>query len=159
MACRNPEWIQKKTPDGKKKLTGIYDKRPCRRCLLCKIDRRNYWEDRINWEHLEKVSSAFVTFTYDQYRVPVGKMHDGRQTLARQDFTKFIDNLQRQINYHGVPSKLCKKNWTYYGVGEYGETLGRPHYHVLFFRTGLLGQQKPVPKMLEKRHNRQPANT
>lgn len=133
MACRNPEWVQKYTPDGRKKIIGIYERRPCRRCLLCRIDRRNYWEDRCDWEKLEKVSSAFVTFTYDSYRIPISKYLNGEATLLRDDFTKFIDRLQSGIKYHGVPSKLCKKNWTFYGVGEYGGVFQRPHYHVLFF--------------------------
>lgn len=119
------------TPDGKKKLIGIYERRPCRRCKLCKIDRQNYWSDRLEYEKLDKISSAFVTFTYDSYRCPIGET--GNLTLQREDAKKFIDNLQRQIAYHGLPSKLCKKNWTYYGVGEYGGAFGRPHYHFLFF--------------------------
>lgn len=119
------------TPDGKKKLIGIYERRPCRRCKLCKIDRQNYWEDRLEYEHIQKVSSAFVTFTYDAYRCPIGKT--GNLTLEREEIKQFIDRLQAQTRYHGVPSNLCKKDWTYYGVGEYGGKFGRPHYHILFF--------------------------
>lgn len=124
MACNNMQFRQRMTPDGRKKLIGIYDAYPCRWCMQCRIDRRNYWEDRLNYAHLVHKSAAFVTFTYDDFRVPLNMY--GQPTLRKSDWTKFRDNLKRQLRYHGYP-KLCFPDYKYYVVGEYGDQFGRPH--------------------------------
>lgn len=130
MACWYPFYNQRMTPDGRRKLVGIYDRFPCRWCISCRIDRRNYWQDRLDYAHLERKSAAFVTFTYDDYEIPLN--HFGEPTLRRSDLVLYIKNLRRQLDYHGYPP-LCFKNFQYYAVGEYGDRFGRPHYHVLFF--------------------------
>lgn len=124
MSCSNPSFERVYTPDKRRFYTGMYVKRPCRWCLNCRIDKRNYWEDRLNYERLRMKSSAFVTFTYDDYRIPLNS--HGVPSLRRKDFTRFIDRLQRQLNYHGLPD-FCFSDWSYYAVGEYGDQFGRPH--------------------------------
>lgn len=126
MACQNPLWQHKIDYVSGKKIPGIYVQWPCRWCINCRIDRKNYWKDRLDYEHLNKISSAFVTFTYDEWHLPKNG------SLCREDFKKLITNL-RQRTRKQLPSDLCKKNWTYYGCGEYGDKYGRPHYHILFF--------------------------
>lgn len=127
MSCNNPFYLPHKDLRGRT-VKGIFDQIPCGWCMGCKIDRRNMWEDRINWAK-RGMSSAFVTLTYDDYKLPVN--NEGTPTLRRDDFKKFIDRLRVNVA-RKRPSQLCTKNFKYYAVGEYGDTFGRPHYHVIF---------------------------
>lgn len=124
MSCNNLEFRQRMTPDKKKKLVGIYDAYPCRWCMNCRVDRRNYWEDRLNYAHLVHKSASFVTFTYDDFNIPLNQY--GKPTLLKRDWITFRDNLKRQLRYHGYP-QLCFPDYKYYCVGEYGDQFGRPH--------------------------------
>lgn len=129
MSCYSPGHLPVYQPGkphtAKYALPGVFTEIPCRVCAGCRMDRTNYWEDRLNYARLETKSSAFVTFTYDMWRVPLNSR--GVATLVRDDLTRFIDRLRRQVSYHGVPSDLCDKKWSYYAVGEYGGSFLRPH--------------------------------
>lgn len=130
MSCANI-WYKQRLDENKKPIKGVYDGIPCGTCPLCRRDTRNMWEDRINYDRQGK-SSAFVTFTYDENFIPIVMGKGGYlPTLKKEDFSKFIDRLRAKIAYK-LPSELCRKDFTYYGVGEYGDQFGRPHYHVLF---------------------------
>lgn len=132
MACRNPHFKNLIDHKTGKKINGFYVQYPCRWCINCRIDKLNYWKDRLNYEHLKKVSSAFVTFTYDNINIP---HPEAGGSLLRYDFESLINNLRnrtRRIKNQWAGT-LNRKDWTYYGVGEYGDQFGRPHYHILFF--------------------------
>ncbi len=62
--------------------------------------------------------NSFVTLTYDDDHLPVG----GQLCLA--DFQCFMKRLRKAIS----PRKV-----RFFHCGEYGEELGRPHYHALLF--------------------------
>lgn len=63
--------------------------------------------------------TCFITLTYDDLHVP----SDG--SLRYSDFQKFIRSLRKHVR----PVR-------FYMCGEYGEELGRPHYHAALFNTG-----------------------
>ncbi|MBO7731262.1 MAG: hypothetical protein J6S67_01865, partial [Methanobrevibacter sp.] len=68
--------------------------------------------------------------------------------LSPYDLQKFIkryrSNLERYCAKNGYDKNKSAKV-RYFGVGEYGETLYRPHYHVLFF----FNTDVPSSKILE----------
>lgn len=122
MSCDNP-WFKPHKDHNNRIIKGIFDQIPCGICASCRRDNRNAWEDRINFDKRGK-SSAFVTFTYDNNFITLNER--GLPTLVRSDFSTFIDRLRHRTSYK-LPSALCRKDWTFYGVGEYGDQFGRPH--------------------------------
>lgn len=119
---------------------------PCGTCIGCRTSHATAWARRAQheastWEH-----NCFLTLTYDDEHLPP----DGR--LRPDDLTAFIKRLRaRHSRVHAPPGKrLCKKyrgmgrhilcdplgGLRYLGSGEYGETYGRPHYHLLLFNCG-----------------------
>lgn len=62
-------------------------------------------------------ANSFLTLTYDDYNLPFGG------SLRKEDFQKFMKRLRKKI---GSPLKV-------FYCGEYGDQLGRPHYHAILF--------------------------
>lgn len=93
------------------------------------------------WAH-----NTFLTLTYDDGHLPP----DGR--LVPDDLAGFIKRLRaHHSRVHTPASKRIRKKYRglarymlssplggmrYLGSGEYGETFGRPHYHLLIFNCG-----------------------
>lgn len=90
----------------------------CGQCLPCTLNRRRLWSHRMVLEALKHGSSSFVTLTYDQKHLPEDL------SLVKRDYQLFLKNLRKSVS----PQKI-----RYYIVGEYGETSGRPHYHLALF--------------------------
>lgn len=61
---------------------------------------------------------CFITLTYNAEHLPAGG------TLVPQDFVKFMKRFRKAI---------APKRVRFFHCGEYGDTLGRPHYHALIF--------------------------
>lgn len=101
----------------------------CGQCLPCRVSRRRLWSHRLMLESLSHTHSAFVSLTYDQDHVPA----DG--SVDPKHFQDFLKRLRKAI----YPAKV-----RYYGVGEYGDELGRPHYHAILFgfQTCLYGRSR-----------------
>lgn len=97
---------------------------PCGKCLNCLSDRRNEWSIRlaIHTEYSARMP-LFLTLTYDNDHLP---LVDGVPTLQRSHVSAFLKEYKRKYN-------LANDVFTYFGCGEYGDTFGRPHYHLLFF--------------------------
>lgn len=109
---------------------------PCGQCLFCRINKRREWVARLLLEAACHHSNQFVTLTYDETQLPK-QILPGRPsvrsiaahpavavqpgTLSRSDLVRFFKRL-RKI-----------RPFRYYAVGEYGEKLGRPHYHACLF--------------------------
>lgn len=94
---------------------------PCGQCVGCRLERSRQWAVRCMHEASLYEDNSFLTLTYDKEHLPL----DGSLVLSHmQDFFK---RLRRR--YEG-------KKIRYYHCGEYGESLGRPHYHALLFNHG-----------------------
>lgn len=89
----------------------------CGRCLPCRIQRRRIWTHRILLEAAEHESNAFVTLTYRDDNLPAGN------SLLPCHVSSFIKRLRKRTD----------NRLRYYACGEYGETTGRPHYHIALF--------------------------
>lgn len=62
--------------------------------------------------------NSFVTLTYNDEHVPTG------YDLNPADLSRFLKRFRKSV----YPDKI-----RYFGVGEYGETTKRPHYHLALF--------------------------
>lgn len=89
----------------------------CGRCLPCRINRRRVWTHRIMLEAAQYHDNAFATLTYADENLP------GDNSVSPREIQLFIKRLR-----FGYPVKF-----RYFAVGEYGETSGRPHYHLALF--------------------------
>lgn len=79
------------------------------------------WTARILLEASSHAENAFVTLTYK----------DAPPELIPRDMQLFIKRLRK---LHVSPLR-------YFGMGEYGEKLGRPHYHLAIFGLSILDAQ------------------
>lgn len=89
---------------------------PCGQCIGCRLERSRQWAVRCMHEASQHLANCFVTLTY--------KTPPPGGSLDRQAFPRFIKALRKRH-----PELRLK----YFHCGEYGELLGRPHYHGLIF--------------------------
>lgn len=103
---------------GKVKLVPI----PCNNCDQCRLQRANEWVTRIICEYQTNGKKGCkIDLTYNPDHVPDGYV------LKKSDYQGFVRRLRTYLSRHD-------KNYTgfkYYIGGEYGETYGRPHYHII----------------------------
>lgn len=97
---------------------GVEINLPCGQCIGCRLERSRQWAVRCMHEASLYDSNSFVTLTYDDSHLPVGG------TLVKSDFQNFMKRLRK----HVYPERI-----RYFHCGEYGDSLGRPHYHALIF--------------------------
>lgn len=93
---------------------------PCGWCLGCRLERARQWKVRIMHEASLYEDNSFLTLTYAPENLPANG------SLVKRDLQLFFKRLRKKLD---VPIK-------YYAVGEYGEQLRRPHYHVCVFGYG-----------------------
>ena len=86
---------------------------PCGNCIGCRLDYSRQWANRCYLESLGSKNVYFITLTYDDEHLPVGKF--GNNTLVPDDLKKFLKDLRRYYSYH---YKL--DNIRYFACGEYG---------------------------------------
>ena len=90
---------------------------PCGKCWKCRLTYARTWAIRCMHEAKGK-KCAFLTLTYDPEHLPP----DG--SLNVRHFQLFMKKLR---------NKTKIKKLRFFHSGEYGEKLGRPHYHALIF--------------------------
>lgn len=98
---------------------------PCGSCLGCVQDRSLDWSIRAIHESLSHQHNAFVTLTYDDAHLP----KDGQ--LWPLHLTAFWKDLRRALE-KPTPG-LAGDRIRYLAAGEYGDQMGRPHYHACIF--------------------------
>lgn len=91
----------------------------CGQCMPCRYNRRRIWATRILVESKQYKDNAFVTCTYAPEHDP--------GTLVPGDMQAFIKRLRRRFE-HNFDGKF-----RFFGVGEYGDQNGRPHFHYALF--------------------------
>lgn len=89
----------------------------CNQCRGCRRDHSQQWAMRCNHEAQMHERSCFLTLTYDDEHLPAD------YGLQKRDLQLFHMRVQEFFG----PGKR------YYGCGEYGDELGRPHYHTLLY--------------------------
>jgi len=91
---------------------------PCGQCIGCRIDKSKQWAIRCVHEAQMHPDNSFITLTYSDEHLPT----DGG--LCPRHFQLFMKRLRKYFQ----PLTI-----RFYQCGEYGEKLGRPHYHALLF--------------------------
>lgn len=102
---------------------------PCGRCMSCCIAKQSALEF-ICKKEIQKVYSegrgcSFCTLTYNSDNIPL--VDHKYKTLVKSHAQKFLKRVRYYASEDNIPEfkfVLC---------GEYGDDLGRPHYHVVFF--------------------------
>lgn len=96
---------------------------PCGQCKHCRLMRSRSWAIRCVHEASLWPENIFITLTYKPSELPFkGTPQEG--SLNHADFQRFMKRLRKAY----APKKI-----RYYMAGEYGEKLGRPHYHAIIF--------------------------
>lgn len=95
---------------------------PCGRCVGCKLERARQWTVRQVHHASLRELNCFLTLTYDDEHLP----QDG--SLNPYHLTTFLKRLRRLVQ-RDTPGHRIE----YFACGEYGDELGRPHYHANIF--------------------------
>lgn len=111
---------------------GIIRQVPCGQCLECRIKRAFQWKLRLLHELYNFDKACFITLTYDNEHLP----ENG--TLVKEDLQKFFKRLRRYYQYKNGDNAKLK----YFACGEYGDKLGRPHYHAIIFGLSPVGDDR-----------------
>lgn len=95
---------------------------PCGQCRFCRMVFSSRWAARLYLENLMHKRSAWLTLTYAPAHLPEGG------TLVKKHLQDFMKRLRSNLEYeYGVTGIR------FFASGEYGDELGRPHYHVMIF--------------------------
>lgn len=103
---------------------------PCGRCNGCRLERARMWSVRITHEaQMHGGRNSFLTLTYSDDYLP------SDWSLRYSDFQRFMRRVRREFG----PTR-------FFMCGEYGEELGRPHYHCGLFGVDFRADRKPFRK-------------
>lgn len=112
--------------DKRKSLSGIPLKLPCGKCIGCRHDYARSWAIRCMHEKQMGEVSSFITLTYDDAHLP------SSGSLRKRELQLFMKRLRKHDGRSGI---------RFYGCGEYGSTLFRPHYHLLLFNRDFIDKK------------------
>ena len=102
--------------NNRKTILGPETKIPCGRCIGCRLEYSRQWAVRCVHESKMHSNNCFITLTYDDVHLP-----DDR-SLHVEHFQRFMKRLRKKCGFV-----------RFFHCGEYGENLGRPHYHAILF--------------------------
>jgi len=106
---------------------------PCGRCIGCRLERSRMWAVRCMHEASLHPFNCFITLTYSPDHLP------DDASLSVKHLQLFMKRLRKYIysNSNLSSSSLSLSpsfaRVRFYACGEYGESLGRPHYHACLF--------------------------
>lgn len=133
-----PAWYSaEKNASGKRSIIfqpeggfGLPFKVPCGKCIGCRLDRSQDWCTRLIHEAQFHDRKSFVTLTYAPEHLP----ENG--SLNVRDVQLFLKRLRQAatqgVGPHAFPESH-RERVRFFAVGEYGERLERPHYHLMLF--------------------------
>lgn len=93
---------------------------PCGQCIGCRLERSRQWAVRIMAEAQMHSANSFLTLTYGVDPI----------SLRVDDLQRFFKRLRKR----GLSVR-------HYSCGEYGDELGRPHFHVCLFGEDFSGDR------------------
>lgn len=103
---------------------------PCGQCIGCRLRRSRDWAIRVMHESQMHEANSFVTLTYDDENLK-------SPSLIYRHFQLWMKRLRKSR-----PGQTIK----YYMAGEYGEELGRPHFHACLFNVWF-ADREPLKRM------------
>lgn len=103
----------------------------CGRCLSCSVKKQSeltfLCHKELRDTYHRGLGASFVTLTYNDNNVPYVAADKPYQTLQIDDFQKFLKRFRYYSDkQYGIQCKFL-------ACGEYGDKLGRPHYHAVIF--------------------------
>jgi len=127
--CITPLTIKNPKPnfDG----TGTHIEVPCGKCVPCVQRRASMWAFRLLQQEKVSKTSAFITYTYDNYHLPISD--NGYPTLDTRDYQLYMKRQRKKIAKEYGKDYWKENAIKYYMVGEYGGRTERPHYHAIMF--------------------------
>lgn len=105
-------------PVGTYRLNGEPCLRPCGYCIECRLSKARLWAIRCVHEAKMHDDNCFLTLTYNNENLPTNG------SINKREVQLFMKRLRK---------KEEGKEIRYFACGEYGDKLGRPHYHILLF--------------------------
>lgn len=109
---------------------GSVIKVPCGKCIGCSLEYARQWAVRCYHEASLYELNCFITLTYNDKSLPAN------MSLDRSAFPLFMKRLRKEfVVYSGGEAVNPIR---YFHCGEYGELLGRPHYHACLFNFDFL---------------------
>lgn len=130
---------------------------PCRQCQWCRLERSRAWAIRILHEAALYENNVFLSLTYDDQHLPPNG------NLVYRDYQLFMKRLRQAVVREttalgkGGDNSTTAPNFIttlradmgarphaplrFYMAGEYGDQLGRPHFHACIFNLGFLDQE------------------
>lgn len=124
--------------------------RPCGNCAGCKIEHAAQWTMRSYHESSLFSDNCFITLTYSPEKLP---LRGGVSVLDDEHLSDFWKRLRKHNKGFTEIEDYSTGKWSkpirYVACGEYGDKLGRPHYHASLFNfnfTDLVqfGWSKPI---------------
>ena len=103
---------------------------PCGQCIGCRLERSRQWAMRCMHEAKLHDRNCFLTLTYADEYLPWDN------SLVLSHFQDFMKRLRKRYacDCKVGRRKTCKLHGIrFFHCGEYGEKLGRPHYHAIVF--------------------------
>lgn len=94
---------------------------PCGKCIGCRLERSRQWAVRIMHEAQLYEDNCFVTLTFDDHHLSSECVN---RSLSKRHVQLFMKKLRQKFSDRKIRFFYC---------GEYGENLGRPHYHLCLF--------------------------
>lgn len=135
----------------------------CGMCMPCRINYTTEWKNRLLAERKEHEQSWFLTLTYNEEQVPKKIITDengevkvdinGKPVVAYPVIKKHLQDFNKRL----------RRRWDYehhhegirhFGVGEYGDETGRPHYHEMLFNMPLYDLQEIGEKIFIRKGQR-----
>ncbi|MNF56588.1 hypothetical protein D3C85_715470 [compost metagenome] len=124
--------------DPHKSLPGSELTIPCGKCKGCRVDRSQQWGTRLMHEKTYHRASCSLLITYDDEHLPE------HGTLVPKHGKKFMKALNDKFG--PALREEFGQGVRYFYCGEYGDSTGRPHYHVILFGVDFSEDRKPWKK-------------
>lgn len=118
---------------------------PCGQCIGCRLEYSRQWAIRCMHESSLYENNCFITLTYNDLNVPrYNSLDVSHFQLFMKRLRKYYSDLYAKelyfLNEGFVSMAKCRQYISpfvpkirFFHCGEYGEELGRPHYHALLF--------------------------
>lgn len=106
-------------------------KSSCKQCFGCRRKNACDWATRCVHEQSLHDCSSFITLTYDQQNIPSDR------SLCHRDWQLFMKSFREDNPHVRIRQLMC---------GEYGEDLGRPHFHGIIFGHDFYADRTPFKR-------------
>lgn len=100
----------------------------CGACVPCRVKRKRVWQTRIVLEASLHPRSSFATLTYSDDNL-IYSVQARAPTLIPNDLKLWL----KRLRIESVRKLRLNSRLRFYAAGEYGDALGRPHFHVVLF--------------------------